>query len=150
MRFAKPGDAIELSKPPDYINVEIFPDFEGDDEKTRKTNAKNRQAWKDSSLVSDGRIVIPISASHRKNVKFKRAKIRGFGGVRVTPSSVLLADSFPIEPGFSVTIHKAQVQLLHDDTFTFSSCTLLISFPHSFPFLYFQGPNNLEGHTFHF
>ena len=42
-------------------------------------------------------------------MKWKRATIRGRGGSRFFPSRVLLADYFPIEPGFSITIHKAQV-----------------------------------------
>ena len=41
----------------------------------------------------------------------KKTQVRGRGGgnYRFKPSKVDLKDWFPIEPGFSVTIHKAQV-----------------------------------------
>ena len=67
--------------------------------------------WKHGSLPDcQGKIVIPVELSSRKFVKYKVAQIRGAGGSsRYFPSKVELADWFPIEPAFSVTIHKAQV-----------------------------------------
>ena len=53
--------------------------------------------------------MIPIEVSNKKHVKWKKTNIRGGGGYHCRPSKVELADYFPIEPGFSVTIHKAQV-----------------------------------------
>ena len=72
-------------------------------------NKENCKKWKDRSITNDGTVVVPISISNKKHVKWKRATIRGRGGSRFFPSRVLLADYFPIEPGFSITIHKAQV-----------------------------------------
>ena len=83
MRAAKLGEAIELIKPPDFITVEIFPNFDVNHDKTMKKTHRIEK----SSLVSDGKIVITSSVSNKKNVKFKRAKIRGVGGIlTVTPS----------------------------------------------------------------
>ncbi|KAL7526878.1 hypothetical protein ACHAXR_001689 [Thalassiosira sp. AJA248-18] len=109
LQNTEPGKTITLLKPPDIVNVELFPDFEGDDEHTRTKNQQNRNSWKNGSITADGTIVIPIELSNKKFVKWKTAKIRGRGGSSIfRPSTVQLADHFPIEPGFSVTIHKAQ------------------------------------------
>ena len=49
----------------------------------------------------------------KKHVKWKETDVRGGGGSnRYRPSKVELADYFPIELGFSVTLHKAQVRYL--------------------------------------
>ena len=111
---AKPGETITLEQPPDMINVEIFPDFPGDTKKERDKNKVRREQWKHGSITTtDGKIVIPINVSAKKYVKWKPTQVRG-GGSRpglpnFHPSKVELADFFPIEPGFSITIHKAQV-----------------------------------------
>ena len=110
---AGPGDTITLAKPPDIINVELFPDFEGDDEKTRAKNMEKRKAWTHGSISDDGKVVIPIQVSSKKHVKWKETDVRGGGGSsRYRPSKVELADYFPIELGFSVTLHKAQVRYI--------------------------------------
>lgn len=109
VREAEPGETITLPEPPDIINVEMFPDFEGDNEKTRAQNEKRRKEWKHGSITDEGRIIIPITISQKKYVKWKNSEIRGGGGYKFRPSKVELADYFPIEPGFSVTLHKAQV-----------------------------------------
>ena len=109
LESARTGEVITLAGPPDIINVELFPDFEDDDDKTHKKNKENCKKWKDRSITNDGTVVVPISISNKKHVKWKRATVRGRGGSRFFPSRVLLADYFPIEPGFSITIHKAQV-----------------------------------------
>lgn len=111
LECSAPGEVITLTQPPDIINVEMFPDFPGEDNKTRSKDEEMRRAWKHGSITDDGKVVIPIAAKH---VKWKETEIRGGGGggggSRFRPSKVELADYFPIEPGFSVTIHKAQVR----------------------------------------
>ena len=109
LRNTPPGEEIILTSPPDFINVELFPDLDGDNINAKKRNAEKRKKWKHGSITNDGRIVIPIEVSNKKHVKWKKTNIRGGGGYHCRPSKVELADYFPIEPGFSVTIHKAQV-----------------------------------------
>ena len=99
---------VTIESPPDIINVEMFPDFPGDDTKTKAKNESKRKEWilRHGSITDDGKIVIPIEIRHGK---WKETEIRGGGGAKFRPSKVELADHFPIEPGFSVTLHKAQV-----------------------------------------
>ncbi len=108
---AAPGEVITLDRPPDVMNVELFPDLKEDSDNIREMKAELRRMWKHGSLPDcPGKIVIPIELASKKNVKYKVAQIRGAGGSsRYFPSKVELADWFPIEPAFSVTIHKAQV-----------------------------------------
>ena len=149
---ASPGETITLDKPPDYINVELFPDFDWDDEKTRLKNQEKRNQWNFGSMVRDkSRIVIPISlncAKHQRN-QYKNSDIRGAGGgFLIWPSKAEFADHFPLEPGFSVTIHKAQVSFI-----SFMVCGFFI---HSFLFSYSQlilsntGEDNQKGYSFTF
>ena len=42
-------------------------------------------------------------------LKHRECSVRGGGGYHFRPSTVQLADFFPIEPGFSIPVHKAQV-----------------------------------------
>ena len=94
LECAKEGEVITLSRPPDIINVELFPDFKNDDHKARKKNKENRDNWKDRSITNDGTVVIPISISNKKHVKWKRATIRGRGGSRFSlPEFYLLTTS---------------------------------------------------------
>ena len=108
---AAPGEVITLDRPPDVMNVELFPDLKEDSDNIREMKAELRRMWKHGSLPDcPGKIVIPIELASKKFVKYKVAQIRGAGGSsRYFPSKVELADWFPIEPAFSVTIHKAQV-----------------------------------------
>ena len=69
LKSSKSGEVITLSGPPDIINVELFPDFKDDDDKTRKKNKENCEKWKDSSITNDGTVVVPISISNKKHVK---------------------------------------------------------------------------------
>ena len=82
----------------------------GDDNTTAR-NIAHRREWKGGSLTNDGRIVIPISMiQNKRDLKWVTSSIRGGGGFNFRPSRVQLADFFPLEPGFSVTLHKAQVR----------------------------------------
>jgi hypothetical protein len=122
-----PGDIITLDKPPSAINVELFADFSGDSEAQKKKNATKRQNWQHGSLVKDGgRIVIPISTKYRNFNEWETASIpaayktsrrdqtsgliRSFSWFRslYDVSKVPLRDHFCIEPGFCITLHKAQ------------------------------------------
>ena len=108
---ADPGDVITLLGPPDFVNVEIFPDFPGDSDKILEKNKELRSEWKYGNIITDGsKVVIPIGIAKSRQTKWKGTQIRGGGGVsRFKPSKVDLSDWFTIEPGFSTTIHKAQV-----------------------------------------
>ena len=112
LQTTPPGETVTLQHPPDIINVELFPDFPGDSDKERMKNKARRDRWLDGSITEDGRVVIPITVSNKKYVKWKKSQIRGGGRSRFMPSKVDLADYFPIEPGFSITLHKAQVSFL--------------------------------------
>ena len=112
LQATPPGETVTLQHPPDIINVELFPDFPGDSDKERMKNKARRDRWLDGSITEDGRVVIPITVSNKKYVKWKKSQIRGGGRSRFMPSKVDLADYFPIEPGFSITLHKAQVSFL--------------------------------------
>ena len=54
------GDIITLLGPPDFINIELFPNFRGDNKKTKENNKKLREEWIYFSITSDDPIVIPI------------------------------------------------------------------------------------------
>ena len=107
---AKEGDYITLDEPPDFINIKVYPDFPWDNEDTLKNNNKQRSRWLlKEAINNEGRIIIPISTSSKKYSKYEYCKVRGGGGSFFAPSRVHLVDHFPIEPGFCITIHKAQV-----------------------------------------
>ena len=102
------GSVITIERPPDFINVELFPDIHGDNKATA-VNVSRRLKWNGGSITNDGRIVVPISMTPKHQLKYRACSIRGGGGYHFRPSTVQLADFFPIEPGFSITVHKAQV-----------------------------------------
>jgi len=124
MKGCSPGDTITLHKPPSAINVEIFADWPGDSEAQKKKNADKRRNWQHGSLVRSGRrIVIPISTSFRSYNEWEKTYVppaysttrcESTGVVRRSPfplygvSTVPLRDHFCIEPGFCITLHKAQ------------------------------------------
>ena len=108
IRCCEHGSVITIEHPPDFINVELFPDIHGD-YKATAVNVLRRLNWKGGSITNDGRIVVPISMTPKHQLKYRACSIRGGGGHHFRPSTVQLADFFPIEPGFSITVHKAQV-----------------------------------------
>ena len=74
---AAPGEVITLDRPPDVMNVELFPDLKEDSDKIREMKAELRRMWKYESLPDcPGKIVIPIELASRKFVKYKVAQIR--------------------------------------------------------------------------
>jgi len=118
---------ITLDNPPSAVNVELFADFPEDSEAQKKKNAKMRQRWQHGSLVKDGgRIVIPISTSCGSYNEWEKSYVPSahstspytFAGVSMRRrlcsrpiyglSTVTLKDHFCIEPGFCITLHKAQ------------------------------------------
>ena len=123
----QPGGVITLDNPPSAVNVELFADFPEDSEAQKKKNAKMRQRWQHGSLVKDGgRIVIPISTSCGSYNEWEKSYVPSahstspytFAGVSMRRrlcsrpiyglSTVTLKDHFCIEPGFCITLHKAQ------------------------------------------
>lgn len=111
------GGVITLKKPPEIINVEVFPDLEGDDDNTKNLNRRLRQEWTygrieegDEGVDGDRRVIIPVAKD--SNLKTKSEPVRGAGtarkGTKYHPSSVSLKDHFPLELGFAMTVHKAQ------------------------------------------
>ena len=117
-----PGATITLHKPPSAINVELFADWPGDSEEKKKENLLERKQWQHGSLAKDGRIVIPISTKYANcNEKektylppaYSTSRCKSTGVVRRVGflygvSTVPLQDHFCIEPGFCITVHKAQ------------------------------------------
>ena len=100
------GSTIDLEEPPTAIKVEIYPDFYGDDQQTRDEKAQLRKAWTRGSIVNDGRVIIPID---RKTGRYRNESISASGSVfHFNASSVPMADYFPVELGFCITVPKAQ------------------------------------------
>ena len=111
---AKPGEVITLQERPDYVNVKLYADTEQDTQNTRAKNALKRKQWKAiyGSMVNDNMdtVVVPISPATGFAMNWKNTAIPGAGGFCYSPSRVKLADHFPLELGFSITVHKAQVR----------------------------------------
>ena len=67
---AAPGEVITLDRPPDVMNVELFPDLKEDSDNIREMKAELRRMWKHGSLPDcPGKIVIPIELASKKFVK---------------------------------------------------------------------------------
>jgi hypothetical protein len=122
MNNHSPGETVTLHNPPSAINVELFADFPGDSEAQKKRNASKRRNWQHGSLAAD-RIVIPISTRYGNYTDWEQtyvppaystSRCESTGVVRRSPfplygvSRVPLKDRFCIEPGFCITLHKAQ------------------------------------------
>jgi len=123
MKSRSPGEMITLHQPPSAINVELFADFPGDSAVQKKKNATKRRNWQHGSLAKDSRIVIPISTKYASYNEWEqtyvppaystsRSKSTGLTRRSWCPiyslSKVPLRDYFCIEPGFCITLHKAQ------------------------------------------
>ena len=59
------GNTIDLPSPPDAINVELYPDFIGDNQCKIEENIKKRKSWLLGSITNDGHIIIPISINNK-------------------------------------------------------------------------------------
>ena len=105
------GGIIDLPTPPIAINVELYPDCYGDDQETLLHKLKKRKAWTRGSITNDGRIIIPID---RRTGKYHNESIRACGRpFHYNASTVPMADWFPIELGFCITVPKAQGRTIH-------------------------------------
>ena len=79
---AMPGDVIDLNVPPVAVNIELFPDTDGDNDRTRMKNQKKRKAWKHDKLSmshGDDRVVIPIAPHNSTKEKKKPFGEEGLG-----------------------------------------------------------------------
>ena len=64
---AAPGEVITLNRPPDVMNVELFPDLKEDSNKIREMKAELRRMWKHGSLPDcPEKIVILIDQRSRR------------------------------------------------------------------------------------
>jgi len=131
---AKPGDVITLDSPPTAINVELFPDYPEDTAATKAKNVASRRTWLASnkgSCTTDGRVVIPVSITDGKQIKYVNTYIPGCTDLASDHyyhnSLVGIKDYFPIEPAFSITVDKAQVcfvccGLIYPILYSFLTC----------------------------
>ena len=99
MAGSPPGSIIFLSEPPYAINVELVDEHSGD-----YADSRSKNHWKHETLEED-RVIIPI-LPERKKRKYNRIAVPGGNGY--LPSRVKVANSFPLEMAFAITIHKAQ------------------------------------------
>lgn len=105
------GTIISLEAPPLFVNVALV-----DEEKELKGRKRKRhpanptiEAWKDLTLVP-GRVVVPLAPVRNKSNAFEKTVVSG--GITYAPSRVEIKNRFPVEPAFSITVHKAQGQTL--------------------------------------
>jgi hypothetical protein len=104
------GQCIDLPSPPKAVNIEIFPNFDGDDASKQQENAKQRKEWKLGSMAKNGRVIIPISIDHHTKVRWTKESVRARGGnICFRASTVPMRDFFPLELGFCITVPKCQV-----------------------------------------
>ena len=100
------GGVIDLPALPTAINVELYPDYPFNSQDTNTNNAKLRETWTRGSIVNDGRIVIPIDSNTGKfRNESVAASVRPY---HFSASTVPMADHFPIELGFCITVPKSQ------------------------------------------
>ncbi|KAL7530754.1 hypothetical protein ACHAXR_003654 [Thalassiosira sp. AJA248-18] len=103
------GDTIDLPAPPKAINVELYPDYDEYSESKKSENKTKRSQWRCGSITNDGRVVFPVDITHQNKVRWSVESIRARGGaVRFRASRGKMADYFPIELGFCITVEKAQ------------------------------------------
>merc|ERR1712232_404072 len=103
------GGTIILEKPPNFINVELFPEFDGESEGERDDRERLKRAWSLGTIPnSEGKIIIPISCTCSMFIKSKSEIVAANPQSGYRASKALLQDHFPIELGFAMTVHKAQ------------------------------------------
>jgi hypothetical protein len=112
---AQPGDIITLTEPPATVNVVLVNEemtLKEDEEDTAKKKAERKKsiaAWKDITLVK-GRVVIPILPKRKNRDLWEPTTVKGGDGFR--PSKIQIKRHFPLEPGFAITVLKAQGRTL--------------------------------------
>ena len=100
--------------------MELFADLPEDTAAIKAENVTKRKSWLASnkgSITKDGRVVIPISLKDgKKGIQFDTNYVPGCTDLDSNhyyqDSIVSIKDHFPIEPGFSITVDKAQVCLV--------------------------------------
>jgi hypothetical protein len=98
---AKPGDVIDLEEPPLSVNVVL-----NDEEK----NDNTIKQWRDLTLIPN-RVIIPICDYKPKGGRDSNSTpIPGY--ITYKPSRVRITRMFPLDPGFAMTVEKAQGQTL--------------------------------------
>ena len=77
---ATPGDIITIHSPPTAINVELFPDFDGDSTSETAKKKRERKEWLRSGKgsITRDRVVIPISLRDGSKIKSKATYIPGY------------------------------------------------------------------------
>ena len=103
MAGSPPGSIIHLNEPPYAINVELVDETTGD-----YVDARSKNHWKHETLEKN-KIIIPI-LPERKREKYSSVVVRGGNGF--LPSRVKVANRFPLETAFAITVHKAQGRTL--------------------------------------
>jgi hypothetical protein len=98
---AKPGDLIELTEPPLSVNVILVTE--------EKTKQKISQ-WKNFTLIPN-RVIIPI-LQHKTGGGRASKGIIIPGGLLYLTSRVRITRLFPLDPGFAITVDKAQGQTI--------------------------------------
>ena len=102
------GGTITLEDPPDYINVEMYPDLDEDSDEDSQKKKRLRKEWTYGSLDNTGhKVIIPISTKGAF-IKTKKEVVGGSTGAGYRPSNAVLQDHFPLELAFAMTVHKAQ------------------------------------------
>ncbi len=111
MRCSTPySNTIDLPNPPAALNVDMYHDYEGDDEAKRTRNKCKRNKWPCGFLTDNGHVVIPISISHQNLGRWSLKAVHARGGaVRFRASKLKMKDYFPIKLGFCIAVEKAQV-----------------------------------------
>ena len=94
-RCCKYVGIIAIERPSDLINVELFPDIHGKDRAT-KVNVSRHLKWKGGSITTNRRIVVPISMTPTDKIKYRACSRCGGRGYNFRPSTVQLADFFPL------------------------------------------------------
>lgn len=87
-----PGSIVTLSEPPMAVIIEVM------------VPKKKIPKWKHLTLI-EGRVVLPIQPA-RSATEWHKTIVNGGDGY--LPSKVLIKASFPLEPAFVITVHKAQ------------------------------------------